>query len=171
MTEVKGYKAYILNDGKLKDNFNNIYEVGKQYHCDGEIVFNKRGFHLCTYPEDTLRYVDGFNENIVISEVTGFGNIHKYDDEYNDYFDMYSVSDLKIESIIPKMDLIDLVLEKSPYPGIERLFGGIKLTDNEIEYIIDYLKSNNRIWLTDMNLIDYYIKNVQHKKGVQRTRK
>ena len=55
--------------------------AGKEYYIEGPIKFKERGFHFCKNLEDVFRYYNGFDENTVICEVEGFGEIDTYNDE------------------------------------------------------------------------------------------
>lgn len=169
--KVNGYKAYTVKNGELIDNFGNSYKVGELYIVNSEEGSNKRQFQFCTHPADTLRYVDGFNDEIAVCEVVGSGDLQKYDDHNYDYYDMYLSSSLEISRIIPRAELINEILYNSSYPGVERLVSGLKLTDDELNCIISYLQKDN-YWLHNKNTIDYYVKNVQnYENKIQRVRK
>ena len=71
-------------------------EEHKIYTTDEDISYGKGGFHFCLRLEDTLRYFDGFERNVVIIEVTGFGNYHEYWDDYYEYYDMYAYEYMEI---------------------------------------------------------------------------
>ena len=78
---VTGFKAF---DSKTNNRYGMHFEEKKVYSVDGNIKFGTcgNGYHMCTNLEDTLRYVDNYDD-IVIGEVIGFGDIDQYDDEYN----------------------------------------------------------------------------------------
>ena len=80
---VTGFKAF---DSKTNNRYGMHFEEKKVYSVDGNIKFGTcgNGYHMCTNLEDTLRYVDNYDD-IVIGEVVGFGDIDQYDDEYNGY--------------------------------------------------------------------------------------
>ena len=102
---MRGYKALIDN---LTNRYNYSYELGKKYILNGELKWMKNGFHFCLRPEDTLRYVDGFNDNIVFAEVEGGGELVLYEDEYYGYYDMYASSEMTILNILNKHDIFNV---------------------------------------------------------------
>ena len=87
---------------------------------------------MCTNLEDTLRYFDAINNEVDIAMVTGFGEVNKYDDEYNDYFDMYATEYMTINHVLSRDEIIDYVLKLPPY-RVKRFISLFRLTDDEIE--------------------------------------
>ena len=59
MEEIIGYKAY--NKG-LINQFNEHFEVGKEYTIPKETKWQNSGFHFSKNMEDVLRYYNGFDE-------------------------------------------------------------------------------------------------------------
>jgi len=143
MIIVNGYKCF--NEG-LITRYNDKLEVGKVYHADGAIKFNKSGFHMCLNLEDTLRYFDAFKSEINIANVTGFGNIFEYNDEYNGFYDMYSVEYIRINSILTREDIIKYALKLPAYRA-KRFISLYKLTDVEIELF-------KNIFINEIDVID-----------------
>lgn len=106
---VTGFKAF---DSKTNNRYGMHFEEKKVYSVDGNIKFGTcgNGYHMCTNLEDTLRYVDNYDD-IVIGEVVGFGDVDQYDDEYNGYYDMYAVRKLYIKRFISREEMIKMMLE------------------------------------------------------------
>ena len=74
-----GYKG--LRKG-LHTRYGDKLEIGKTYISEN-VKWNKEGYHLCTYPEDTLRYIiENKDDGFVITLVEANGTVEKYDDEY-----------------------------------------------------------------------------------------
>lgn len=117
--EVFGYKA--LNSD-LTNNYGFKFEEGKNYHIDGNITFgvDGNGFHLSKRFEDTFRYID--DKNMVIAKVCGYGNVTESFDNYNEYFDMYSVSDIRIDHIMTREEVISEMLNKSELAVMRFIF-------------------------------------------------
>lgn len=151
MNKITGYKAF----DNMKDQYGNSYEVNKEYTQPGTIKFGTNGFHFCTHIADVLRYCDGFNDNTIICLVEASGEIDVYQDEYNEYFDMYSSSNLKIVKVLSREEIMDIALSENVHHVI-RFIKGYKLTDEEINQIMD-LYPNSII----KDYIDYYQKNDQ----------
>lgn len=158
MNKTIGYKAFT----NMKDRYNNTYEIGKTYSVKGKIKWQENGFHFCKNLEDVFRYYDGFDENTDICLVKGFGTIKTYYDNYFEYYDMYVSSDISIIKKLSREEIIEKVIHKSIF-SITRLISGYKLTDNEINYILE--NSDFRILKPYIN---YYQKN--DKTAFQRKR-
>lgn len=132
---IQGYKAFKLVDDKLTDRYGNTYELGENYHIDGDIKFHENGYHFCLNPEDTLRYVDGFNDNVVVASILGSGTLYRYGDEYYDYDNMYASSDMGILKVFSKEELIDNQVKNSH--NIKRFIDGYNLNLDDLYYILD----------------------------------
>ena len=140
LTNVYGYK---FNDKTL-------------YHVQGDIKFGSsgNGFHVCKRLEDTLRFFDGFHENIEIARVNCFGKHEKIDDDYNEYFDMYVFEFMYIEKILTREEIIKYAL-KLPYNRVTRFISSIKLTEEEIELFKNKFSKELEV----INTIKYYQEN------------
>ena len=107
MKEVKGYKAF----NKDKTNRYGVpFMEGATYKVSGEISFgnNGNGFHMCTYLSDVFRYFN--SDDVVVAQVVGRGDRVKYDDEYEGYYDMYSVRELYINRFMSREEVISRML-------------------------------------------------------------
>lgn len=149
---IKGYKSF--NEGLVTTN-NVKFEVGVPMHVDGEIranPINGNGFHMCLNFEDTFRYI----ENPILCEVTGYGTISdEFSDEYNGYYDIYACSDMVIDRIIPREEVIEMAKDLPEY-GLRRFISTYKMTEEEIKELstinlseeakgyIDYFQNNNK---------------------------
>lgn len=149
MNKIKGYKAY----NNMNDRFNNSYEIGKEYYIEGPIKFKERGFHFCKNLEDVFRYYNGFDENTVICEVEGFGEIDTYNDEYYGYYDMYASSNIKIIKVLSREEIIDIIINRN-IDSIKRFISGFKLTEEEELIILNKFKEE-----IIEKYINYYQKN------------
>ena len=145
---LSGYKCF--NKG-LVNKYGEVFEIGKVYHVNGDIKFHKNGFHMCTNLEDTLRYFDAFNEEVDITSVIGYGNINKYDDEYNEFFDMYSVEYLKLLTLLKREEIISYAL-KLPSMRLKRFISLFRLTKEELELFREKFNKDSMIQTT----LDYY---------------
>ena len=159
MNKIKGYKAY----NNMNDRFNNIYELDQEYEVKGPVKFRKNGFHFCKNIEDVFRYYDGFDQNTIICEVEGYGEIDTYNDEYYGYYDMYASSKIKILKVLSRDEIIDIVINEG-LDEIKRFIAGFKLNNDEIELILE--KFNEE---TVEKYINYYQKD--DKEAFQRKRK
>jgi len=145
---VQGFKCFKKG---LINRYGMIFELGKVYHDDKEIKFHQSGFHMCTNLEDTLRYFDAFNEEVDIASVIGSGKINKYDDEYNGFYDMYSVEYLQVCHVLTRDEIMNYVLDLPPM-RVKRFISLYKLSKEEL--LIFYDKYYNNIPIT--NALNYY---------------
>ena len=149
MEKIIGYKAF----DNMKDRYGNTYELDKNYHVEGKIKWQENGFHFCKNLEDVFRYYDGFNDNTVVCMAEGSGTIYTYCDDYAEYYDMYVASDIKILKALSREEIINKVLDENIF-ALRRLVSGFKLTDDEINYILENCDSS-----FIGSYIDYYQKN------------
>ena len=95
---MRGYKA--LNKDMI-NRYGNKYELGNKYYLNSGVpIWSKNGFHFCVRPEDTLRYVDGFNDEIEMVEVEASGTMILHEDEYYGFYDMYVSSEMEFKRIV-----------------------------------------------------------------------
>ena len=149
MNYIKGYKSFkqgLITNGDIK------FEVGVPMHSNGEIKagpIGGNGFHMCLNFEDTFRFI----ENPILCEVTGYRTISKeYIDDYNGYYGIYACSDMIVNRIIPREEIIEMA--KSLYE--ERLIRFImtyKMTEKETDELLTINPSKRLI-----KHIEYYQK-------------
>ena len=154
---INGYKCF--NEG-LINQYGLKFEPNTIYHEDRDVKFHHGGFHMCTNLEDTLRYFDAMNNKVDIAKVTGFGKIDKYNDEYNEYFDMYATEYMIIDYVLTREEIINYSLGLS-HMGLKRFVSSYKLTEEEIELFLQrysrdsvirdaieyYQKGNNKVYI------------------------
>ena len=128
--EVLGYKCFNKN---MTNRYGQKFEVGKTYSIVGKVKFgnNGHGFHMCKRMEDTLRYFDAMKEDVIICFVLGSGEIVSYKDEYDGYYDMFAVSNLKILKQLTREEIIMKALLLSE-ERVKRFISGYKLNSEEI---------------------------------------
>ena len=129
---MRGYKVLLKG---LTNRYGFKYEVGKTYHLRGDLKWKENGFHFCKNPEDTLRYVDAFNEEIEFCEVEGSGKIVEYEDEYYGFYDMYASSIIELLRVVPREEIFNIVLN-SHSDRVKRYVTLIKLTPDEKKEIL-----------------------------------
>ena len=129
---MRGYKAL---EKDLKNRYGFQYEFGKKYILNGELKWSENGFHFCTRPEDTLRYVDSWNNNYQIVEVDGSGELQLYEDEYYGYYDMYVSSEMELLDYVSREELFNMVFDSNNIYRVQRLIQMIELTKYEIKQI------------------------------------
>lgn len=145
-----GYKAFNNN---MENRYGMKFKEKNLYTVNGDLEFGNRGngFHFCSRLEDTLRYVDGMNQDINIAKVVSYGKYLEHTDEYYGYYDMYVTSSIFIEKILIREEIIDYIL-KSNILSIERFLKGYKLTPDEIYFFKDrYAK-----YMQIIDMINYY---------------
>lgn len=128
---IRGYKAF---NADLTNRYGIPFEEGKKYSVNGHAVFGNHGngFHFCERLEDTLRYFDAMNGEVLFAEVVGSGNIVEYSDEYYGYYDMYSATELEVVRFLSRKDIIDMFLD-APFYRTIRFVQGFRLTEEERE--------------------------------------
>ena len=124
-----GYKGF---NKDFTNRYGDKFELHKIYHANGEIKWGNHGngFHLCTNLEDCYRYVDP--EDCIMTEVIGFGNMEKYDDEYYGYYDMYVCEYLRIIRVISRKEIIDMMLN-TYLERRNRFIRDFNLTEDELK--------------------------------------
>ena len=126
---VFGYKAF---NGDFTNRYGKKFEAGKTYHIDGEVQWGNRGngFHMCKNIEDCYRYVD--SNTAIMTEVIGFGNAKKYDDDYYGYYDMYVCENMRVVRVISREEIIDIMLNANE-DRQKRFIRDFNLTDEEMK--------------------------------------
>ena len=148
---IKGFKCF--NQG-LITNYNEKLNVNKIYFAKDEIKYSKNGYHMCVNLEDTLRFFNSFSNPVDIAKVIGFGKTDRYDDEYNDFYEMYAVEFLEIIKVLSREEIIEYA-KKLPDYRLIRFISLYKLTDEEIILFKKLFCNNNDI----LNTILYYQEN------------
>lgn len=128
---IKGYKAF---NADLTNRYGVPFEIGKKYSVEGNAVFGNHGngFHFCERLEDTLRYFDAMDGNVLFAEVVGSGDIVEYSDEYYGYYDMYAATEIEVLRVLSREDIINMYLE-TPTFRMVRFVQGFRLSDVENE--------------------------------------
>lgn len=146
--EVYGYKCFYNG---LMSQYGTKLELGKTYEIDGPIKYGNRGFHMSEYMEDTLRYFDAMNKEIVVCYVKGSGDIIYRHDEYNDTYDS-CVSKIEILKVLTREDIINLVLNIANEFRVITFISQFKLTEDEINRFKEKFKNTKMV----LDMIDYY---------------
>lgn len=147
-----GYKAF---DYDLVNRYGTKFELNVEYSLSGELKFGNdgNGFHFCTNLEDTLRYVDGSNAIIVMVEA--LGNLKKYDDEYNGYYDMFVTDKIKLVKILTKNEIFSYTCNLPNYRLIRMIRDYRQFTELELLYLENKYQNNFDV----MRAIRYYQRN------------
>ena len=145
------YKCF---NSELESQYGDKFYPNVIYHTDGKIKFQQNGFHMCANLEDTLRYFDSFNNQIIIANVIGFGNYDKYDDYYNEYFDMFATEYMMIEHVLEREEITSYALKLSD-TRLKRFLSLYKLNEFELELFKRKYYKDNFI----MPTIEYYQSN------------
>lgn len=133
--EIRGFKAF---NSDMTNKYGKKFEEGKGYIIGGKPRFGLQGngYHFCERLEDTLRYFNGMEDPIQIASVISYGEVVEYYDEYYGYYDMYATTNLFIEHIYTREEIINYILNiensYSKEKRIDRFLGGYKLTEDEI---------------------------------------
>ncbi len=128
MEEIKGYKAFNAN---RTNRYGKPFKEGETYSVEGKLSFGNEGngYHMATNLSDVFRYFD--SEDCSTADVTGFGDYVKYDDEYNGYYDMYVVRNLRVDKFLERREIIRRMLECVNVEQLLHFFQTFKMTDEE----------------------------------------
>ncbi len=130
---MRGYKALSSN---LTNRYGFTYEIGKKYVLNGKLKWMKNGFHFCTRPEDTLRYINGYNDDFSIVLVDGSGELVLYEDDYYGFYDMYASSEMTIIGIVPRNEIFLDIINSKNYFRVKRYASLVRLEEYEKEEIL-----------------------------------
>ena len=152
---VEGFKCF---DKGLINRYGVQFEIGKEYHVDGNIQFGNKGngYHMCTNMEDTFRYFDAMNKEVDVCSCIGWGKTHRVDDEYYGFNNMYACEYIKLIKLYKRKEVIEYMLKQSDM-HVERFISLYKLTLDEIELFEQVYKDDNSI----KKKILYYQKNIK----------
>lgn len=130
----------------MTNRYGKKFEVGKVYSIEGDISFgnNGNGFHFCKNMEDTLRYFDATSDEVKICLVKGFGKFILEEDDYNGYYDMYSIENIEILKILSREEIIKIALGLNEL-RVCRFIQSFKLSNEEIELFKEKFKNNIRV--------------------------
>ena len=147
----KGYKCF---NGDLTNRYGAQFEVGKEYQKTNIKFGNDgHGYHMCKNLVDTFRFFD--SEDCVVAEVTGWGKYEKYDDDYYGYDDMYAFEHMRIERVLSRDDIIEIMLN-SYTQTVKRFIQTFKLTPEEVELFHNKFNSNKSDDLEVLRYLLYY---------------
>ncbi len=124
---IRGYKAYKKG---LINQFGEHHEVGHTYKTDS-ISYEKSGFYFCPDLEDTLRFYDGFKEEIDIAIVEGSGETREFFDEYNETTSI-AATELHVLSIMTREEIIEYALGLNEV-RLKKFLAGFPLTEEEMQ--------------------------------------
>lgn len=145
-----GYKCF---NKDMTNRYGRKMKVGDVYIANGKVKVgnNDHGFHFCKNLEDTFRYFDAMNDDVMICLVRGFGNIDEYSDEYNGYYNIYASEHIEILKILSREEIIAYGLNLFYFRAC-RFIQGYKLNNDEIEIFKEKYKNYNSV----LKYIEYY---------------
>lgn len=147
---ISGYKCFNCN---LENRYGFKFEVGKNYKVLGDVKFgvNGNGFHMCKNMEDTFRYFNTFMDDVRVCHVIGYGKIDSCGDEYNGFYEMYSVESIYIFKELSRYEILQYALSLGEN-RVCRFIQLFRLNSDEIELFKDKFSNNLRI----LKYIAYY---------------
>lgn len=153
LNKIVGYKAFNQDH---TNRYGVLFEEGKTYKTEGRVEFGNNsmgGFHMCKRLEDTLKFWDGLPDPVV-AEVEGYGDFATYWEDYNGYYDMFSVENLYIKRFLTREQLLYTIMDdKEMYDDrVCRFVQCIKMNPDEIELFKDHFEDSQRI----LDVIAYY---------------
>lgn len=135
MIGYKGFKKGLIN------NYDKQFEVGKTYSVEGEIAFGLtgNGYHFSQNIYDVFKYIypKGEIEVALVSTNDKGKDLINSEDDYYGYYDLYCCRNLKIERIISREEVIDLIL-KSPKEGIIKFISSEDMSIEECKKFLSF---------------------------------
>lgn len=147
---IYGYKCF---NSDMTNRYGKKFELGKVYSTNGKVKFGNsgNGFHFCKNIEDTLRYFDAKDDKVKICIVRGFGEFAIEEDDYNGYYDMFSIENMEIVKILSREEIIHIALNLNEL-RVCRFIQCFKLNNDEIELFKGKFNKNRSIH----DYIEYY---------------
>lgn len=147
---IYGYKCF---NSDMTNRYGEKFELGKVYSASGKVRFgnNGNGFHFCKNIEDTLRYFDAKDDEVKICIVRGFGEYAIEEDDYNGYYDMFSIENIEIMKILSREEIIHIALNLNEI-RVCRFIQCFKLNNDEIELFKEKFNKNRSVH----DYIEYY---------------
>lgn len=133
---MEGYKIFIGSKDNFVNNYGFQFEEGKIYETSQEICPKKSGFHFAKRLEDTLRYGNAREEDVIICKVTALGKIIEYEDDYYGYYDIYVTDKIKVNNILSRKEIINYAINLPNY-RLTRFIATMRLEDEEIKFFIN----------------------------------
>jgi len=163
LAPIRGYKSFNLDKTNC---YGKRFVEGLKYHCNGNIKFGPRGngFHFSKNLEDTIRYSGnpgkGSVRDVLIAAVIGSGTIVEGFDDYNEYYDMFSCSDIEIIKFLTREEIIEYATDLSEL-RMCRFVSLFRLESDEIELF------KNKSTMVD-NMIKYYQNNFEYPECLEK---
>ena len=147
---IYGYKCF---NSDMTNRYGKKFELGKVYSTNGKVKFGNsgNGFHFCKNIEDTLRYFDAIDGEVKICIVRGFGEYAIEEDDYNGYYDMFSIENIEIVKILSREEIIHIALNLNEL-RVCRFIQCFKLNNDEIELFKEKFNKNRSVH----DYIEYY---------------
>ncbi len=166
MSYLIGYK--IFNPG-LINRYGTKFELGRVYSVDTnirEIAYgiNGYGFHFTKRLEDGLRYFNAMDGVVEIANVSSFGELKEYYDDYYGYYDLYVTSSIMINNILTREEILNYMMSTNNTFRIIRFISLYKLNSDEISLIINKFNTEdvmNAIYYYQYNDRDIYTKRLE----------
>lgn len=127
--KIYGYKAF--HEGLINQEGEKFFE-GETNYKDSKGYFCDRRYLFCEKLEDALSFVNSFEDEIEVAKVS---SIDVTGDLLSSPFDgslRYVSTSLKIEKVLSRKEIIDLMLKEGEMTKFITLY---QLSDEEIEYI------------------------------------
>ena len=155
---VIGFKAFNID---MTNRYGMRFELNKTYIASGSIVWGNHGngFHFCKNLEDTFRYFDALNSEVLIGKVIGDGTVLNVCDEYYGYYDMYVSETIQVTDIMSRHEIINYLYTMVDSFSIDRnkinrFISGFRLSEEEIDKLLEMLSEK------DYSYMENYLFNV-----------
>ena len=157
MEQIKGFKAF--NKGLITRQEDKL-ELEKLYELDTEPVFMSRGYHMCEYLEDTLRYFDC--DSIEICNAIGYPEYVEYYDDYTGSGIMYSCQKLLLTHVLTPEEIIEEAKRMTNF-RLKKFAAFYPLTQEEKIYFIQK-NMNDDSALSDL-IYYFYDKTIYERRN------
>lgn len=153
MNNIVGYKGFTKD---LKDKDGNDYRCYIPYRINGDIKFDKNGYHIYSNIEDAYLFTDAKSiDDTAICKVTGYGNIEEgYDRHHEIYGSMYVASDMIINGVLGREEIIEMILNSNELI-VRKFISIVKLSKEEEQLFRERFRGNQYI----ERPLDYYCLN------------
>ena len=135
-----GFKAF---NSDCTNRYGMKFLENIEYSFDGQLQYgsSNNGFHFCENLEDSFRFFNSFEDDIVIGKIIADDKIVSKDDNFYGYYGLCVTNKIKVLKFMSREEVINyglsLVGER-----LYRFIRGYKLTAGEIKILQDKFKDD-----------------------------
>lgn len=130
-----GFKAF---NGDCTNRYGKKFLEGVEYSFDGQLQYGSsdNGFHFCNNLEDTFRFFDSFNDEVIIGKIVADDKIISTDDTFYGYYGLCVTNRIKVLKFMSREEVVDYGLSLVG-DRLYRFIRGYKLTPDDIKMFQD----------------------------------